>query len=920
MDKEIIINEINNIKIDNPNYNKIIICSFFLPIEIKDNAIYPLSEYIYPNLYQLYKNNSNIYYIGFIKNINKISEQNKAEVFQKLKNEYKMYPIEMSENFYEKILKYFNEFVIPFINDVQINISKIKNNDINNLIEEIHLKFNQIVCENIINIANKEKILLMLFDYYFIFVPQILKQKFGDTLYNNLGIQYIFMNKMCSKDRFLKLPYYKNIVKSILCSNIMIFPSYYNCFQFLNLTKLIKEFKYKVNIEGDIIMDINFDEENEPKNNHKLILKVENIFPDYELLKSILKEKQKDISFQDIEQKILNLKKKGNYFIFLSIDDIKYLPFIKIKLLGIKLFIENILDEKYKISFIQVITGEYNSKKEKTNNINSNININEEKKELEKDNNKEIDLADIISLINEINSNYQNKIIEFFHIDINFYEKLYLLNNADCFIKTIDDINSPFLIYEYLMTKIIQNENILKEENKNINNEQIIKDKKISDYPIVEYIIGNQIKEVPGLNKYIAVNPYDIKNIYLEISRAFRNLINSHKNINNNNKEHSKKNDFNYIHKYFDIEKIHYYKFNEQEEKQISKDKNTFNKNEKLIKIDTNNIIKQYEEIIFGSNQEEKSNLNKIIIFNLDFFTSDKKNLEEENANNKKLNILLTNIMDLAINDKENKILLYSNKDKLDVDNIINKYIEANFPKYESSIPLLNNVIFLAIGGYFFKKLSHYKKEGETQWIKIRFDSEGYHFNENEILNTLISYKKSCTNLKIEQKSNKIFVYNDECNKEQVDLYIEDFKNSIDDNFNNFLIVDKIKNGYCITNILNYKSICLSKVIKELITLGKKPKIIICFGFNKTDEILYDFFDTKKKIIEKYIKEEAYIYCVKLIKSKNSKKNHEESNNSVTNDIITNKHYNNLYFCDNIDEILSLFKNLVDLKHQYSKK
>ena len=53
---------------------------------------------------------------------------------------------------------------------------------------------------------------------------------------------------------------------------------------------------------------------------------------------------------------VLNIKKNENHFIFLSIDDIKYLPFIKIKLLGIKSFIENIIEEKYKISFIQVIT------------------------------------------------------------------------------------------------------------------------------------------------------------------------------------------------------------------------------------------------------------------------------------------------------------------------------------------------------------------------------------------------------------------------------------------------------------------------------------------------------------------------------------------------------------------------------------
>ena len=917
MNKEISANKINNFNINNSIYNKIIICSFYLPVEINGDKINPLSDYIYPNLFQLYKNNENIYFIGLLKNNKNISKINKEEIYEKLKNEYRMYAIDISEEFSLKLNKYFDEYAIPFLNDVQINISNIKNNDINNLIEDVHVKYNEIIYKTIIEIANKKKFLLMLFDYYFIYVPEILKQNIEEEFYNDIGIQYIFLNKICSIDRFIQLPYYKNIIKSLLISNVMIFPSYHNCLQFLNLIKLLDEFKYEVNVDGDIIMDINLSEENKIINNHKLFLKVENIFPDYQILKSIYNENEIDIKNGDIKQIILNTKKNENHFLFLSIDDIKYLPFIKIKLLGLKLFIENVLDEKYKLTFIQVITGEHNIKIEKTNNINSNININQEKTELENDDIKEINLREIINMVNEINSIYEYKIIELIHRDIDLFDKIFLLSNADCLLKTLDDINSPFSIYEFLMAKLIQAENKLNENEKNNNNDEILKEKEILNFPIIEYIIGNQIKEIPGLNKYISVNPYEIKNIDLQLQKAFRNLINCHKNKNINEKKYSKNLDFNYVKKYFHIEKIHYCEFNEEkEENDINKKEVFINGKENLIKMDINNITKDFGESIKAANNEEnkpKDKILKIIAINLDYFSFDKDIEDKKSEISKNLFILFSNLISLALAHKNNKILLYSNKDEQDLDILITKYteyLEEKEPAYETSFLLLNNIIITSLGGYSFKKLSNYRKEEENQWIKFRLDLEEYPYSEKEILNILMGYKENCNNIKIEQKSNKIYVYNDDCNKEQIDLYIEDFKNIInnDENFKNFLKINKIKNGYCIINIINYKALFISKIIKEMIISGKKPKFIIFFGFNETDEIFYNYLETKKKVIEKHIKEEAYIYCVKLIKPNNQNNNIEKTKreeNKINNN-------NNLFYSDNIEEINLLLKNFVD--------
>ena len=333
--------------------------------------------------------------------------------------------------------------------------------------------------------------------------------------------------------------------------------------------------------------------------------------------------------------------------------------------------------------------------------------------------------------------------------------------------------------------------------------------------------------------------------------------------------------------------------------------------------MDINNITKDFAESIKTANIEEnksKDKILKIIAINLDYFSSDKFIEDKESDISKNLYILYSNIISLALAHKNNKILLYSNKDESDLDKLINKYSEYLEEKekiYESRFLLLNNIIIASVGGYSFKKLSNYKKEGENQWIKFRLDLEEYPYSEKEIHNILMGYKENCNNIKIEQKSNKIYVYNDDCNKEQVDLYIEDFKNIInnDENFKNFLKINKIKNGYCITNLINYKALFISKIIKEMIVSGKKPKFIIFFGFNKTDEILYNYLEMKRKIIEKHIKEEAYIYCVKLIKSNNQNNNIENTKNEEDKN-----NNNNLFYSDNIEEINLLLKNFVDLE------
>ena len=962
--KDLTLNTNNNNKNNNKNslYQKIIICSLFLPVEIEDDDKITLKcDNLYPNLYEFKKYNDNVYYIGFLNNNKNIKENNKDKIYKKLKNEYKMYPLEIDTNFANEIYYYFNEIANPFINNIKININNIKNNNINCTINDIHYKFNEIIYKNIIELSGEEKTLLLLLDYYFIFVPFLLMKEENDIKMqkdknnkinnNNMTIQYMFFNQIPQKYKFIKIPNYENIINSLLYCNIIVFPSYYNCFNFLNLTKLIESTEYQSNINGDIILSVNSNNNNNQnksddnnnsdclQKNKNIILKIENPLPDYQLLKSIYNEGLESTKTLEIKEKINNLNKNNDCFIFLSIDDIKYLSLIKIKLIGFKSFIENILDEKQKIIFIQVLTGSSNN--QYAINSNTNVDVNNEKKEKEKENENKITVEEINKIANEVNSYSENKIIEIIQKDLNIYEKLFLLNNADCFIKTSDDINSPFSIYEYMMVKIIgyKNDNEQNIENKNIsklNHKYKVNknNEKKTDYPIIEYIISNQIKEIPGINKYIYVNPFEIKNISIALTKAFRNLINYHKNYNNNinfNEEHSKENDFNYIKNFFYKEKSYYYKINNNNLQNPSTKINTINDNINKItlnKIDINNVIKDYSDSINNKNDENQNNnkdkdnnnnninktlnyiYNKIIIINLDYFLSKYSSKKEDTTKNQKLYELFSHLISLSSNNINNNIILFSSKDQFELDNIIENYIEHNKQKFKET-PLGNHLKNLIIGssdGYSFKKISNYFEEEEkNRWTKIFVDTEELKYSEKDIMNNLASYRNNCNNIKIFAKSNKIFIYNDDCNKEQIDIYMERFKNEIDnnDNLKHILMVNKISNGYCIVNTLNYKALFISRLIKEIISKERQPKFFLHLGFNQSDEILYKYLDEKKSTIEKYFNTNIYIYCIKLISSEESINKNNEQNSLEQN-------YKYLFYEDNYDEIISLFKGFVE--------
>ena len=281
---------------------------------------------------------------------------------------------------------------------------------------------------------------------------------------------------------------------------------------------------------------------------------------------------------------------------------------------------------------------------------------------------------------------------------------------------------------------------------------------------------------------------------------------------------------------------------------------------------------------------------------------------KEDSSKNQKLYELFSHLISITSNNINNKIILFSSKDQFELDNIIENYIEKNNQKFKDiGHNELKNLIVGSSDGYSFKKISNYFEEEKNKWTKIFVDTEELKYSERDIVNNIASYKQNCNNIKIINKSNKIFVYNDDCNKEQLDIYMNNFKNEIDNNENlkHILVVNKISNGYCIVNTLNYKALFISRLIKEIISKERIPKFILHLGFNQSDKILYKYLDEKKSTIEKYCNTDIYIYCINLICGEESKDKKNEQNNLEEN-------YKNLFYEDNYDEIISLFKGFIN--------
>ena len=333
------------------------------------------------------------------------------------------------------------------------------------------------------------------------------------------------------------------MIKSILYSNIIYFTSFINCHNFSNLAKLLNDNNLNIQCNNDT--DIIIYNQN---TNRNTLLKVENILPDFRFIKSVYNEKKKS---NEISQNLKMLEKLyENKFLFVSIDHVKYLPFIKLKILAFKQLFEELIEEKKKIFFVQIITGK-NKNVENANlnnsNINNNIKINEEQKNGEEKNNIN-SVNDLLTLVKKINDDIGSNSIEIIFSDITVHEKIFLLKNADCFIKTVDDINSPLSIYEFIMIKLMDESNKNQEssnknqendnKNKEDNNKNKEDNKNNNTYPNIEYILSNQIREVPGINNYISVNPFDIKNISNGLNKAYKNLLS---NKNKKDKENLKK-------------------------------------------------------------------------------------------------------------------------------------------------------------------------------------------------------------------------------------------------------------------------------------------------------------------------------------------------------------------------------------------
>jgi trehalose 6-phosphate synthase/phosphatase len=498
IDKDII--EDKEITID----DDLIICSLYLPVYvIKNNnkddnnkwRIKFVTEPIYRNLYYVTKNEKNIKWVGILNKFYTFNKDELSEIYDLLEKKYKMFPLQITESIYKKLINILKESVDPIFHYMTTN--KFCNTFISlDKQFELYRTFNEITTDKLLNIIT-EKSLILINDLCYFLIPSLLYSmcsNFKHKIVEKISIGYFIHRHFPSIDVFMQLPFREEILKSLLNCSVIGFHIFESNRNFLTAAKVLLNVDYSSTLQGDIVLSYL---------GRKLIVRVSNISPEPDLIKHVI-EKEKF-------KKLYNELKEVNQdkFVFVSMDGIQFLITIIQKLEGLKRFIEDLGENKNKIIYYQYI---YIDSEELDQNNNFILSKDEE------------------NLINQIkkfseeicNQNKENNII----IKVGNYsysQRLAILASANCFVRTSKRGSYSLGLYEFLLIKIFLN-----------------------DTNLVEYMFSECIN--PTLANSIRIIPFDSKSIHEGFIKVYQNLCDK-KNSKDNKKisKDNKKNDFNLV-------------------------------------------------------------------------------------------------------------------------------------------------------------------------------------------------------------------------------------------------------------------------------------------------------------------------------------------------------------------------------------
>ena len=472
-------------KIDINDSDDIIICSFYLPYNPVKNSDgnYELKNTNDPlnhNLNKIVSEKKNIKWFGMLKNTEYLNEEQKNDLIEKLK-EKNFYVFDIEKNIFDNIKIFFLEILEPIFHYVSLNPSYIEDFSQCDIYWESYKKFSEMFCDFLMQYLNNDSI-VFLNDYHFFLIPSYLYSKISkknQTIFQHLSIGLFMHTPFPSTEIFKKIPFRKEIIKSMLNCSVIGFHTFDYSRNFIKTAKRLLQINYESTINGDLALEYF---------GRTALLRVKNATPEISFIEEDIKSDEFKKYYHAIKDKY---KDKT---IYASLDHLKFLASIKNKLEGYRKFLRELGDDAKKNIYIQYIR--YSTE---VIDKEGNVKLDDSQKEI---------LEKINNLTKEIKEEFGEDSIEVIQRKVVYKERLALFASANCFIRTSKQESFSLGLYEFLILK-----DLLKETSK------------------VSYIIS----ELSGINTSLAgtikINPFDYYSIYNGFVEANQQMFGEKENI-----------------------------------------------------------------------------------------------------------------------------------------------------------------------------------------------------------------------------------------------------------------------------------------------------------------------------------------------------------------------------------------------------
>ena len=472
-------------KIDINDSDDIIICSFYLPYNPVKNSDgnYELKNTNDPlnhNLNKIVSEKKNIKWFGMLKNTEYLNEEQKNDLIEKLK-EKNFYVFDIEKKIFDNIKIFFLEILEPIFHYVSLNPSYIEDFSQCDIYWESYKKFSEMFCDFLMQYLNNDSI-VFLNDYHFFLIPSYLYSKISkknQTIFQHLSIGLFMHTPFPSTEIFKKIPFRKEIIKSMLNCSVIGFHTFDYSRNFIKTAKRLLQINYESTINGDLALEYF---------GRTALLRVKNATPEISFIEDDIKSDEFKKYYHAIKDKY---KDKT---IYASLDHLKFLASIKNKLEGYRQFLRELGDDARNNIYIQYIR--YSTE---VIDKEGNVKLDDSQKEI---------LEKINNLTKEIKEEFGEDSIEVIQRKVVYKERLALFASANCFIRTSKQESFSLGLYEFLILK-----DLLKETSK------------------VSYIIS----ELSGINTSLAgtikINPFDYYSIYNGFVEANQQMFGEKENI-----------------------------------------------------------------------------------------------------------------------------------------------------------------------------------------------------------------------------------------------------------------------------------------------------------------------------------------------------------------------------------------------------